>query len=336
MAIVLIQGWEAGLLGHPGWLDNTQGTTPAASGRDGIGVAFVQTSNLGATFRQSFVSGSDTIFIHQGIKLSSASWGTGILAIRADSGVVTHITIVVNVAGRIEIQRGGTILATSTLNFPAPLAWYSMEVKATIHDTTGEVVVKVAGDIWVSFTGDTKNAGTSTRPDVLSWPVNNDNMRLDDLVIFDTTGAVNNSWPGEICIMGIRPDSDGANSDLLGSDGNSVQNFLLVDEFPFNTSDYVGSPTAAQKDIYGFSAVGKTGNVLAVQPVAYVAKSDAGAKAFKHVTRSVGGVNAFSVSTTILSTTFLPYLDAISLLDPDGNPWTVARVDGAQFGMEVQ
>jgi hypothetical protein len=336
MAVVCINGFEAGQL-HPGWLNQSQGQVTVGSGRDGIGIAFRQTGNLGASFQQVFTSGSDTIFVHWGIYFASGTWGAGLalITVAADNGATSHVNCVVDGSGHLVLRRGTTVLATSANTFGAAATWYSFQAKVTIHDTTGEFTVKVNGVEWVTYTGDTKNAGTSTRPDRLTWSVNNDTTRLDDLVVLDTTGSVANDWPGELSVVGIRPAGNGANSGLTGSDGNSTDNYQQVDEYPFITTDYNGSATVGAKDTYNMTNVGKTGTVLAVQAFAQAVKSDAGAKSFKHLMRAAGGTEVTS-STVTLTTTSVVYAGPIWATDADGAAWTVASVDAHEFGMQVE
>jgi hypothetical protein len=338
--IVHFDGYETG----SSLLSNTTipGTSAVSTtGRDGVGVA-VRGNGAGSILK-TFTSGSDTIFWHQGTRVTDGYFGStsisGILFnVRTDSGASIHLSANIDATGHITLRRGnsaGTVIQTSTLTFPTGFGWHSIEGKATVHDTTGECIIKVDGVEWINFTGDTRNAGTSTRPDAMSFGVDSGlGPFQDDFLIVDTTGASNNSWTGEISIVGIRPSGNGANSGLTGSDGNSTDNYLLVDEVALNTSDYVGSATTGALDTYDMTAVGKTGTVVAVQNLAYAAKSDAGTKSFKHVTRSSGGTLLKS-SDVALSTTYLVYSGPIWLQDADSLDWTVSRVNSAEFGFEV-
>ena len=196
--------------------------------------------------------------------------------------------------------------------------------------------MKVNGVEWINYTGDTRNAGASTRPDGLGWYANNDWFRIDDLLVQDTTGASRNSWTGEIGIVGIRPAGNGANSGLLGSDGNSTDNYLLVDEaVPFEHDGLrLAQGRSGAKDTYDMSAVGKTGVVVGVQAFAYAAKFDVGTRAFKHLPRSPGGSLSAS-SAAGLSTTYGMFIGPLWTAQADASAWTVADVDASEFGIEV-
>lgn len=76
---------------------------------------------------------------------------------------------------------------------------------------------------------------------------------LDDVAINDTLGSTDNSWCGDGHVIGLIPNGNGDSSQLTGSDGNSTDNYLLVDEIPANTTDYVESATPGHIDLYQLS-----------------------------------------------------------------------------------
>jgi hypothetical protein len=160
------------------------------------------------------------------------------------------------------------------------------------------------------------------------------NSFIDDWLCLDTTGAANNTWPGEVSVVGLRAANNGTFSALMGSDGNNANNYQQVDDYPFNTTDYNGAATNGARDCYDMTAVAKNGVVLAVQSLPFAAKSDAGAKSFKHLMRATSG-SIVSSADTALSTTYLTYAGPLWTTDANGSAWTVAQVDAHEFGFEV-
>jgi hypothetical protein len=77
---------------------------------------------------------------------------------------------------------------------------------------------------------------------------------VDDLAINDSAGSFENTWPGEGEVIVLRPNGNGATSNFTGSDGNSTDNYLLVDEVPPDSADYVGSGTLNHVDDYELEA----------------------------------------------------------------------------------
>lgn len=340
MGTVALDGYETGVVLQTGL--TVSGTPTVGTGRDGIGVA-LRCGSSGDYYVHTIAPTTDEIYFHTATTVQPNSFnrfdnGADVFRIYTDGGTINHLSLNFDSTGRLLLRRGatsGTIIATSTLNFPAALAWHSFQVKVIVHDTTGVCVVKVDGVEWINFTGDTRNGGTSTRPDRIHLGAGNPgNQFVDDFLVNDTAGSVNNSWTGEVSIVGLRANGDGGSSQLVGSDGNSVQNYLQVDEYPLTTTDYNGSPTVGQLDTYAMTNVGKTGTVLAVREFAYAAKSDAGASSFKHVMRNAGGTMVKGAAIP-LSTSYLCYPGPVWETDPAGAAWTVANVDALELGFEV-
>jgi hypothetical protein len=165
--------------------------------------------------------------------------------------------------------------------------------------------------------------------------VNGGAGQFDDFYVCNALGAENNTFLGDVVIQTLNPSADGTSSQLLGSDGNSVSNYLLVDEAPPNTTDYVGSATDDLKDTYNFTNLtGTPTSIRAVRVLAYAAKSDAGTKSLALVTRS-GGTEAQSADKPLSMT--WAYYGEMLIDDPtDSADWTQAKVDGAEFGVKVR
>jgi hypothetical protein len=165
-------------------------------------------------------------------------------------------------------------------------------------------------------------------------PTLNDN-RIDDLYVCDGTGsAPYNDFLGERVVKAKRLVGNGAASQWTGSDGNSTDNYLLLDEDPLNTTDYVASSTAGQQDLYALSAATGLLSVDAVQVAAYTSKSDSGARSWKPLIRNTAGT-VDTGAAVALSTTWTLQQGAVRQTDPAGAAWTTTTVNGIQAGAEV-
>lgn len=74
---------------------------------------------------------------------------------------------------------------------------------------------------------------------------------VGDMTVNDDQGSFFNTLPGNYKLAYLRPNGNGDNSAWAGSDGNSTDNYLLVDETtPNSATDYVQSNTSGQIDEY--------------------------------------------------------------------------------------
>lgn len=291
--------------------------------------------NNGEGFIKTFAA-SAQVFVGFGLNSTSSVS----LSFYGDSNVTQHITVMRNVSGLIEIRRGsssGTLLATGTTTLFSGL-WNYIEVSCTISDTIGEVHVRLNGSPTdeVSYTGDTKNAGTATTIDAVRLiNINNATSYFSDLYLLNSTGsAPNNNFLGDVVVRTLSPSGNGTYSQLTGSDGNQTDNYLLVDERPYSGTDYVGSATIGQKDTYAMTdlAAGVT-TVYGVQLNGLMTKSDASFAQARYVLRS-GGAD-YGGTTRTLTTSFVGYYELYEQDPSTSTQWTPAGVNSMESGMEV-
>jgi hypothetical protein len=327
MALVLMDGFEFA----PAIRSNISGfvVATAQTGRDGVGrgVSFTTAASV------ALAAPVSTIIIGIGIWSSSVAAVT-LVSLYGDANTTAHVVIGLNGSGQVTATRGvsGTLLATGSTVLAAS-AWHWIEIKATIADAGGICIVKVDGLTEINFTGDTKNAGTLTTFSTVR--LNSGGPRFDDLVICDATGSAPfNDFFGEKVIKVKRPTGNGATNQWVGSDGNSTDNYLLVDDPPpVSSTDYTGSATATERDLYAMSAVTGLVSVDAIQNIAYVAKSDVGARSFKTVTRNADGAVTASPAVA-LTTTYTLMAGSIELADPSAAAWTTSNVNTIHAGVE--
>jgi hypothetical protein len=314
------------------------GTLVSATGRDGVGKG-ISTNNGSGQCKVTLPSALSTTILGFAWFLPTGFGGqTGVgyaVTVFGDTGATAHLSVNFDAAGRIQLRRGtssGTIIATTAGTPLAAGSWHYVELKCTINDTTGTAIVHLDEVEVINFTGDTKNAGTNSTIDAISLP-GAVNGIVDDFYVYDATGSAQNDFAGDVTIRPLRPNGNGAASAWLGSDGNSTDNYLLVDEQPFNTTDYVASSTATDRDLYDLEDLIGSPAVISVQVLAYAAKSDAGTRSIKTAQRSSGGTVVTS-SSVALSTTFTTLAGPIRTTDPDGSAWTASLVNTLQAGVE--
>lgn len=271
---------------------------------------------------------------------------TGHFSFMSDAGTTVHLTLTLTggITPTIKVYRGtvgGTLLATGTVPTWITGQWYYCEFQATLSDTVGVITVKLNGATVINLTGqDTKNGGTKTVFDSFqfnhNWTVNSGvDMYYDDVYVTNGAGSANNGFLGDITVETLLPNGDGATNQFLGSDGNSVSNYALVNEAgaPVTTS-YVEDGTTTERDLYAYGDLATaSGPVYGVQVASYAQASASGARNLKNAVRS--GTTVATSTTKPLVTTYLPAL-SIQEVDPSTSAaWDIAGINAAQFGVEV-
>lgn len=340
MAIEFFDGFEGGT--QPGWLFSTMSvsTTAVRTGVNGL----VCTATSTATLNLSASAKKTVGFAYT--LVSTIGYGLSTIApaqFCSDAGATIHLTLMTDATGHLVLRRGatnGTVLATSTQIYPTN-QWRYIEMQATIADSGGTCIVRVDGVEWINVTGDTRNAGTSTNIDAvkLNGSSTTDSY-WDDMYVTNgtddtaVTGRADDGFLGDIKVEPLLPSGNGASSQWVGSDSNSTDNYLLVDEQPVNTTDYVGSATDGNRDLWDLPSVAASAlQVLAIRPSVYAAKTDAGAASIKQLVRTSDGT-VTTDTTQPLSTTYATYWGALRTTKPGGGAWTPTDVNGLQIGVE--
>lgn len=265
--------------------------------------------------------------------------GSAVRLVVAFDGSTEHLRLRLNTDGTISVLRGGsTVLSTSaaSINFGS---FGFLEWKFTINDSTGSYDVRYNGASITSGSGvDTRNGGNATANLFQlrsSSETSGSNWDFDDLYICDGAGSVNNDFLGDVRVDCYLANGNGNSSQLTGSDGNSTDNYALVDESLQNgDTDYVQSSTVNQKDTYAFTDMSHTpSNIFGVQINLVSRKDDSGTRSICAVTRS-GGSDTDG-TTQALSTSYL-CLREIRETDPNtSSAWTRTGFNNAEFGAKV-
>lgn len=263
---------------------------------------------------------------------SSFGW----IGLGSDTATLNHFNITPNSSNQLLVRRAGTTLATITGAYVAG-QWHYLECRVKLHDTLGTVRIKIDGVEKVNLTGqDTKNGGTKSVFDCFMMGTLSGSGRweIDDLVFMSTAGDKNNDFIGDAAIEVLYPNGNGDVTNGVGSDGNSTDNYLLIDDTTPSFTDYVHLPNVGDKDLYQLAnAVRTNGVVHAVEVASYLLNTDSGARG--------AGTIVKSGSTT--TTPVDKALGTAAILDRkqmDKNPdtaaaWTLAEVNALQVGVQV-
>lgn len=242
---------------------------------------------------------------------------------------------------------GGTLLGATANNVWQLDVMSYYEIKVVIHDSAGSIEIRKDGAASpiLSVSGiDTKNGGVNGLIDRVDYRCGVSNFLpfMDDMYICNAVdgtasqGLPNDDFLGDVKVYASSPSGNGNSSQLVGSDGNSTDNFQLVDEkATANDSDYVQSATAGEKDTYATEDLAPA--AATVFGLAYhirALKSDAGAISGRRVYRNAGvedGGADLGLGTS--AGNFIEYLFADPITDA---AWTLARVNSREDGWEVR
>lgn len=345
MAIIAMDSFDGYTVATQRWIVAAGSATLGSGGRFGNGMTISQTTS-NTDCRKQLPSSPSTLFVsaafrHDDVNRGTVVAGTHVL-VGFYEGATLHMSVYIDTSGKLAVARSTTLLAVSTTpSNPVDTLWHHIQVKVVISDTVGEIVVIMDGVTEISLSGiDTRNAGagvisqvrlgacgaTGTGARCHSW--------WDDFAVADSSGSVNNTYLGDIRVEAIFPNGNGNSSVLVGSDGNSTDNYALVDETGSpDTADYVESSTVGDKDTYAFTdLVASNGSVLAVQVLPYAQKTDAGSRSIASVAR-LSGTEADSANVSL--TNSWQYLGDIRETKPGGGSWTISDVNSAEFGVKV-
>jgi len=165
--------------------------------------------------------------------------------------------------------------------------WYLFEWWYKMDDApNGRCQVLVDGTSVINYTGDTKPAAGVSFDNIhfyLPWI---GNLSLDDLAMNDTAGAVDNSWCGDGVVIGVPPDEDGTSpGNWTGSDADSTDNWLMVDEYPSDgdtTYVYHDATVTGHQEQFHVTSPSMTGKtILRVWPEVRARKTGAVANTLK-------------------------------------------------------
>jgi hypothetical protein len=241
------------------------------------------------------------------------------------------------------VSRNGTTLATATTAL-AGSAWHYIEFKATIHNTAGAYAVRVNGaqiaGISDATNVNTRGSGTNNFAnqvwfhDGANHLIGTGHFRYGDVYILDNTGAAPlNNFLGDVRYDVLYPDGAGDYSQWTPTSG---ANYTNVDESPANQTDYVESTADDQIDSYSFADMSVAASTIyVVQVNAYAQKTDAGDKSLAIFCKASDGTESVSADQA-LGSSWLVYRRILPEEPYAGGtrPWTVARVNGSQFGVK--
>ncbi len=185
----------------------------------------------------------------------------------------THVMIKMTDAnGTLVVEKGGTggILGSSaTSAFPIN-AWFHLEAKMKIHDTTGTIQVRIDGVDVINETGlDTRNGGNVGIVDLVTFGSAEDNaivLRICDIFILNEQGSAPlNDLIGPHTIESLRTDAAGNYTNWTPSAGANHDAVDDPTEAVHDGDSTFVETTVAERDSYSFGDLVSGEDPIAVQ-----------------------------------------------------------------------
>lgn len=359
MANLLFMGFErftAAYLQSAGIWDITQPTAGfivnTSKPRSGGSVQAIS-ANTNATGVKSLGSNIGHLFFGCGHVFFSASLPTTptVLDFAFMDGTTCQVGYVITSLGEIVVYRGNVTIASATeLGRTATSvivaagtggtgADYKMVEIEVVFATgaTGSVVVKVA-DVTVLTISSVQTASSANAyANRLHFRSRSSaGWQIDDLYLNDDSGsAPENTFLGEAFVVeSCIPTGNGNSSQWVGSDGNSTDNYLLVDDSGNDDTDYVKSGTLNDLDTYALGNLSNsTGTVIGANHHLIARKDDVATRTIASAIRT-NSTNYIGSDKTMTGS-YAVYTES-RLLNPDtGSRFTISEINALEAGQKV-
>jgi len=237
--------------------------------------------------------------------------------------------------GYLKLYRLNTLLETSVATWDFS-EWQYIELKATIHDTTGSYEVRVNGQVAMSASGvDTRDGGVAGICNNIKL-VGNVDTQYDDLYVLDSSGSINNDFLGPGArVLPCKVNAAGDDTDFTPL---ASSNYLNVDETPTpdGNTTYNASSTSGHRDLYNLEALTgqiAVGTVHGVRVKVSMEKDDVDAVSAKIAIKS--GTTIAYGSDQACAEAYDEYEKFWETNPDDSAQWEFADIDALQAGLEV-
>lgn len=253
-----------------------------------------------------------------------------------------QVELVVNSDGTLSVRRNGTVLTNGTsVTAISTATWYHIQFKVTIANSISANSCKVrlnnSDIITVATSQDTQNTANAYANNLMIWNDGSSSSltaRYADLYVLDSSGSVNNDFLGELRVGCIFPSGNGNSSQWVGSDGNSTDNYALVDDTaPNDDTDYVESSVANDIDSYTFGDLSNASSIAAIQHTLYARKTDGGTRTITPHTR-ISSTN-YTGTNINLADTYEMLTQVVENSPATSSAWTQSEINGAEFGVKL-
>lgn len=255
-------------------------------------------------------------------------------------------SLIIRSSGSIEVVNGtATVVAGGKSIITLREGnWYYIEMKVTISNSIAadSCIVRVNEVEVINVdAGEDLQVSVNATADVIRI-INVIGQSIDDLYVFDGndgggTEPTNDDFVGDVKVVTHFPDGNGATNNFTGSDADSVDNYLLVDENPTDDdTTYVESSIIGHIDLYTVDDITDTPiTIHAIQINSVVRKDDSGTKTVRPVIRPTS-TNFFGASKSPQDGVYSNETEVLNE-DPETEmAWTKSGFNAAEFGIEIE
>lgn len=260
---------------------------------------------------------------------------TGIIAV-TDSTPTQLFSIRVNASGFWQVNNNANATVyTSTLYKPVANVWHRIEFYWKQDAVTGEFTIKIdkVADAALTQTGLNNGAAQPRRLrlGVVEAQTNAPTRYIDDYIVNDSAGAINNTWVGNGYVRQLPMDgSDLANWTVVDA---GKANWQCMAEKPWNSNatDMIKSSTSAQEERMTVRDLGSDStslSIIALMALIRQRRAVAGNAANVTVYLRSNGTDDAGLVCDSGSTTWQTFRCVLNETDPSGGAaWTLARVN---------
>lgn len=233
---------------------------------------------------------------------------------------------------------GGTVAGSGGYLISNTL-FTTVEIKV-IQGDPGSAEVRFDGVTVWSGTGNFFGGNTEASPlnQIVFSGTNvndHDSVYCDKMWLADGTGTYNNDFFGNIKAEYVAPTGNGATSNWVGSDGNSTDNYLLVDEDPMSMTDYIRGDTQGDIDLFTHASISTNPGIIAVNPIYLTDFPNGGVRYLRPVTR-ISAVNYTGTTLIGKDEGTLAWTHFFEEDPSTTSAWTASGVNAAEFGVELR
>lgn len=228
----------------------------------------------------------------------------------------------------------GNRIAFMGYSWPALLTWIRLEAmfKPDSGVGDGEIEVRLDGVPVYSYTG-ALPISDITEIEFGHYTYSGPEVYVANVIINSDSGSADNTWPGARYLFSRKPNGNGAYSQWLGSDGNSVDNYLLIDA---KDTNYVTADDPDLKDTYQFDTATVPVNmeIKRIQIAADMKQASGNARTYK-IGVKTNGTEFWTANRQTVGTDFTRDMVEYTTNPQTGSPWTQSELDNIEAGVQT-